>query len=655
MPLRLTSAAVAALALALPAFAGSVDAVHAANAAAGWVARGPAPSRAPTGDVRTFSLGETNLFHLVGLSGGGFAAVPADDSRAPILGFTTHGDLPDSDDGSPVWDILAASPSADSAATRTRAGAASERPRFSVASETVAMQRRKSATAQYHENSSLIDVRVAPLLESRWDQKEAQGSPCYNYYTPNNYPCGCVATAIAQVMRFHQWPRENVASVTRQCMVNGAEVSLTTPGGLFDWSSMPLVPESENPLTDGQRQAIGKLCSDIGITMGMGYRQWISEAYSEFSHAPFTEVFCYASAQSMFYIDYDDVESTRPLTGDELEGTLLANLDAGLPCPVGVYGHAVVGDGYGCLDGDVYCHFECGWGGIHDFWFLAPKNEHSYNGAGFSIYSVAYNIFPETEASLVTGRICDRDGNAVEGAVVSGIAKVGGVAIFATNVTTSATGIYAMMVPARDCVVDVWSESDGSVSATNEVAVARCESVEILDYDDFLCTGENVCGNSWGNDLVIRGFLSGSEVALAGGETAALTDAQATWLNSLGGRDEVASALASATAEEFANAFTLNLDVTAAGWRGWSFSCEGVSARRELDETVVTVYVTLDRGGRVAPINGTLRLNAIDIASGAVEVVGNAELDDGLFASGDTATFVFRMSRGSVLLQAAIE
>ena len=43
MPLRLTSAAVAALALALPAFAGSVDAVHAAIAAAGWVARGPAP------------------------------------------------------------------------------------------------------------------------------------------------------------------------------------------------------------------------------------------------------------------------------------------------------------------------------------------------------------------------------------------------------------------------------------------------------------------------------------------------------------------------------------------------------------------------------------------------------------------------------------
>ncbi len=31
-------------------------------------------------------------------------------------------------------------------------------------------------------------------------------SPLYNYYTPGNYRTGCVATAMAQLMRYHQHP-----------------------------------------------------------------------------------------------------------------------------------------------------------------------------------------------------------------------------------------------------------------------------------------------------------------------------------------------------------------------------------------------------------------------------------------------------------------
>lgn len=655
MPLRLVVPVFAALALTLPAFAGSVDAVHAANAAELWVARTHAPSRAPTGEVRTFSLGDTNIFHLVGLLGGGFVAVGADGSSASIIGFAANGTLPDSDDGSSVWELVADSSMPRTETSRRKAGSWSDRPRFSVASATVAMPRKRSASTQYVQDASLIDLRVAPLLESRWNQKEAQGSPCYNYYTPNNYPCGCVATAIAQVMRFHQWPRENVASVTRQCMVNGAEVSLTTQDGLFDWSSMPLVPESENQLTDGQRQAIGKICSDVGITMGMEYTATVSSAWAEFAHGPFTEVFGYASACSMFYIDYDDLDSTRPLTSDELEGSLLANLDAGMPCPIGVHGHAVVGDGYGYIDGELYCHMECGWGGEHDFWFLVPENSHVHNGAGFSVYSVTYNVFTEAERSLVTGRVLDLEGNAVTNATVFAVTDVGETTAFATNVMTSATGVYAIMVPAHECSVAVWAEADGAVSATNEVVVAKSESVEILDYSEFSCSGYNVCGNRWGNDLAVSGFLSGREVEISGGETVTLTGAQAVWLNSLGDCDGVVSALSSVTPDEFDAAFMLNLDIAAGGWRGWSFKCSGVSARQEGDATVVVVVVRLDRGGRVAPINGRLRLNSIDMATGASEAVVDADIDDALFASGDTATFEFRTSRQSILLQSEIE
>ena len=90
-------------------FAGPVTPARAVRAAAAWVAMGPAAEKTPTGEVDTFALDGTDAFHLVALSGGGFAALPADDNAPPVLGFAASGALPGGDDGSPLWDIIAAS------------------------------------------------------------------------------------------------------------------------------------------------------------------------------------------------------------------------------------------------------------------------------------------------------------------------------------------------------------------------------------------------------------------------------------------------------------------------------------------------------------------------------------------------------------------
>ena len=65
--------------------------------------------------------------------------------------------------------------------------------------------------------SAPSDVRVQPLLTTEWGQTTVGGNACFNYYTPdssgyppvtagsvNNYPTGCVATAMAQVMNYNQ-------------------------------------------------------------------------------------------------------------------------------------------------------------------------------------------------------------------------------------------------------------------------------------------------------------------------------------------------------------------------------------------------------------------------------------------------------------------
>jgi hypothetical protein len=64
-----------------------------------------------------------------------------------------------------------------------------------------------SLEAEKYLLGNVDDVRVPPLMLSKWGQSEEGSNPCYNYYTPLNYPSGCVATCMAQYIRYHQYPR----------------------------------------------------------------------------------------------------------------------------------------------------------------------------------------------------------------------------------------------------------------------------------------------------------------------------------------------------------------------------------------------------------------------------------------------------------------
>jgi hypothetical protein len=57
---------------------------------------------------------------------------------------------------------------------------------------------------------AIADVRIQPLLATTWSQgTAADGNACFNFFTPpymagspNNSVCGCVATAMAQLMHY---------------------------------------------------------------------------------------------------------------------------------------------------------------------------------------------------------------------------------------------------------------------------------------------------------------------------------------------------------------------------------------------------------------------------------------------------------------------
>ena len=86
---------------------------------------------------------------------------------------------------------------------------------------------------QVKQSSPPDDLRVASFVRSKWSQSTATSGNgyshnYYNYYVPNKYPCGCVATAFAQTMRYFEFPNTSVTPKTFTCKVGGYDFTNIT-------------------------------------------------------------------------------------------------------------------------------------------------------------------------------------------------------------------------------------------------------------------------------------------------------------------------------------------------------------------------------------------------------------------------------------------
>ena len=336
--------------------------------------------------VRTCSPQEDAAFHVVKLKGGGFVVMSSDTTREPVVAFSSGGDLVESD-SNPLWVLLKSDLAlrvGEDVGASGKSGLLKATAGGSSGSDNEAKWNRllgkSGGLLRASQGVFLIsDVRVAPLVQSKWNQEDVGDGHCYNYYTPNNYVCGCVATAGAQIMRYCEWPSATTSVPTfknNYCKLNGAQKAYTTQGGYYDWSLMPLVPSST--ITDAQRQAIGKLTSDIGICVGMDYNSDQNGGSSSSGYMlaeAFTNRFGYANALAAEW-------STDISGNDNMKNALLSNFDAGLPVALGLSGaggHEIVGDGYGYSGDTLYLHFNMGWSGSDDAWYAPPNMAGTYN------------------------------------------------------------------------------------------------------------------------------------------------------------------------------------------------------------------------------------------------------------------------------------
>lgn len=482
----------------------SVTASDAICAVRGWTRQGGtlATIGAPVKADR-FETSAGNAFYAVGTSQG-TVFVSADTDFDPILAFTSSTtDFSSLDPASPLWALLTRS--VDLAGYNPDAFA-----RWQELLAAGALRRMLLGAAQGI--TSIGDVRVDPLVTSKWSQSTAgnikDGNPCYNYYTPGNSVCGCVATAMAQVMYYHKYPTASVTAQTKQCRYNGAVTDCTMKGGVYDWATMVNDPAAN--ASQEVREAIGKLTYDCGVATHMQWTPTFSGTYGCYAETAFYNNFGYRSAT---YTDRTDL-----LASDNIGKALLSNLDAGLPVMLGISGasggHSIVADGYGFKEDNLYVHLNMGWSGTDDLWYNLPNlNTSQYS---FSVINeMIYNIIPGTTVKGVfSGRILNETGQPVANKRVELCGSNGTVL---TNATTNAHGVYGFVHTAStnwskftvklaaDDTYEAFSQSGQTLTLPTASPIQFTDQNGNALAESTPRTVRNSAnlGNSWGNDFTL--------------------------------------------------------------------------------------------------------------------------------------------------------
>lgn len=492
-------------------FSAGVSKDDAVNFAQQWLIE--APSRlqkqlsATVTDVVAYSNSNNETVCYVALlDPAGFVVLSADDLSEPVIAFTDTGTLNNLVIGDPGWDLIRTeSPkrneqaksiatleaaningTEDSLPSHARKAKNKWAKYLSRASSTEGISQTRSGrssrgtmngkkafsvegflptTALEGGIASISDIRISPLLSSAWSQSTSKGQYCYNYYTTNHCVAGCVATAMAQLMRFYQYPAAGIGQKTYQIKYNGSWIDATTRGGdgnggAYVWSDMPLVPTSEVYDTNKWAQ-IGALCYDAGVSVNMQYATSLSVTDTTLAARALTNDFLYPNAK--YIVNY----AVGGIASNILRRAINPNLAAHYPVILGIIGdpggHAIVCDGFGYSSGTEYHHLNMGWGGTYDLWYNLPLIDAGANVFD-TVYKVIYNVFTNGTGELIGGRVLDGNANAVSNALVSAIPTGGG----ATNTaSTDAKGYYSIKVPSATSYNLTASYSGMQASLTN--------------------------------------------------------------------------------------------------------------------------------------------------------------------------------------------
>jgi len=225
------------------------------------------------------------------------------------------------------------------------------------------------------------ETAVSPLVATKWSQ-----SPYYNALCPydNNAHertvTGCVATAMAQVMKYWNYPEHGYGSHSYVPSSHPEYGSLYADFSSvnYQWSSMPNTVNSSN-------NAVATLMYHCGVSVDMMYGITAAPDYGSAAYIIDYDGNGHPCAEIALktYFGYKNtlhsIEKSN-YTDSQWSNLLKNELDNGRPMVYGGFGnsggHAFVCDGY---NNSGYFHFNWGWGGYYDDYFYINNLNPSSN------------------------------------------------------------------------------------------------------------------------------------------------------------------------------------------------------------------------------------------------------------------------------------
>lgn len=307
----------------------------------------------------TLSEGHTPLVYLFeNSSEEGFMVVSADDIAAPVLGYSETGKLdPNNLPSNLEWWL--------------------GQYKGEIAAALAA-----GVDTPYSEERSRADrSMIGPLVSTRWNQDAPYNNKC-PLILNKRAVTGCVATAMAQVLKYHNWPEKGVGQ--HQYTLNSQTISFDYAKTTFQWNNMLDVYTPTS--TTAQNDAVATLMFGCGVSVDMTYTASESGAVS-----------AKVTPALISYFNYDKGLQSAvrgAYTSAEWEEMIYNELAKNGP----VYyagqsndgGHAFVCDGY---SGNGYFHFNWGWGGMSDGNFRLNALDPSSQGIGGSSSGFNFDQF----------------------------------------------------------------------------------------------------------------------------------------------------------------------------------------------------------------------------------------------------------------------
>ena len=436
----------------------------------------------------------------------GFVVMAADDRVQPVLGYSLTGSF---------------DPDAMPDNVRAWLQGYSDEIQWTVENNTKATEETAQQWSDLENGvrGTKATVVVEPLIQTFWDQGDPYNQLCPTVSGTATYT-GCVATAMAQVMKFWNWPIKGKGSKSYRW--NNQTLSADFENTTYDWANMTNTYDENS--TEAQQTAVATLMYHCGVSVSMDYGTDGSGAYSTDVASAMTSYFRYNSS-----ISY----KTKQGNSSNWLTLLKTDLDARRP----VYysgsgsggGHAFVCDGY---DSNNYFHFNWGWSGMYDGYFLVNNLNPGTGGAGsgssgtynssqaaiFGIQPTYSNISAPTLNATLVQNVSQRDVN-VSWNTVSGASKY---QLFRNSVliyegsSTSYSDVTAPYGSNRYYVRCV--NSSNGISQNSNVAEI---SISFPAPENFVATNdEDLFGISWdASDLAVSYNVYCNDMLIGSGLT----------------------------------------------------------------------------------------------------------------------------------------